>query len=381
MFVRSFATAGAIAAALALGSAATAQPAPPATAASKPAGSDLAEGVAAVVNDQIISTYDLRQRILLLIMTSGVQPTKETLPQLQQQALRSLIEERLQLQEVRTQERKQKFEIVPEPAEIDQQIEVMAKDNNMTGDQLKASLAGAGVDVETLKDQLRAQISWQRWINGRYGTRVRIGQDQVQAQLKRLSTLASQPRYLIGEIYIEAAKAGGQTEALEGARQLIAQMEKGAPFAGVARQFSSAPTAANGGDAGWVQAAEEPAEVAAVLPQLGPGQLSGPIPVQDGVYIIFMREKQSGAEATLVTLKQAAVRLPGDAAPEQVTAAAALLEQVRAKATGCADLDAAAASVSGVTAGDLGEADINDLSAGVPRGGPGSARRGNSAPR
>lgn len=327
------------------------------------AASALAEGVAAIVNDEIISTYDLRQRTLLLILTSGVQPTEQNLPQLQQQALRTLVEERLQLQEVRKQERKQKFEIVPDDAEVEQQIDAMGRDNKITGEQLKASLAEAGVDVDTLRDQLRAQVSWQRWISGRYGSRVRIGQDQVQAQLKRLTAAASKPRYLIGEVYIEAVKAGGQAEAVKGAEQLVAQIQQGAPFGGVARQFSSAPTAANGGDAGWVSTAEMPPEVAAALEQMRPGQLSNPIPVQDGVYIVYLREKQSGAEATMISLKQAAVRLSGDATPEQVAAAARTLEQVRAKATSCADLEAAAASVPGVTAGDLGEADINDLSA------------------
>ena len=322
----------------------------------------LTEGVAALVNDEIISTYDLRQRILLLVLTTGVQPTERNLPQIQQQALRALVEERLQLQEVRRQQRKQKFEIVPDDAEIDQQIDVLARDNQVSGEQLKASLTDAGVDVQTLKDQLRAQISWQRWINGRYGSRVRIGQDQVQAQLKRLAAAAGKPRYQIGEIFVEATRAGGQAEALKGAEQLITQLQQGAPFPGVARQFSSAPTAANGGDAGWVSAAEEPPEVAASLEQMHPGQLSSPIPVQDGVYIVFLRDKQAPGDATLITLKQAAVRLAGDAAPEQVAAAARSLEQVRAKTTGCADLQAAAAAVPGVTAGDLGEADVNDLS-------------------
>ncbi len=351
----------------------------PAAAPAEPA-SGLAEGVAAVVNDEIISTYDLRQRTLLLILTSGVQPTEANLPQLQQQALRSLVEERLQLQEVRKQERKQKFEIVPDAAEIDQQIEAMGQDNKVSGEQLKASLAEAGVDVETLRDQLRAQISWQRWISGRYGSRVRIGQDQVQAQLKRLTAAASQPRFLIGEVYIEAAKAGGQAEALKGAEQLVTQLQQGAPFGGVARQFSSAPTAANGGDAGWVSAAEEPPEVAAALEQMRPGQLSNPIPVQDGVYIIYLREKQAGAAASMISLKQAAVRLAGDATPDQVAAAARTLEQVRAKATSCADLEAAAATVPGVTAGDLGEADINDLSAAFREAAQGLAENQLSAP-
>src|SRR5688500_9757820 len=53
--------------------------APPAPAPAPPPG--LSEAVAAVVNDQIISTYDLTQRIRLLIVTSGVQPTEQTFPQ------------------------------------------------------------------------------------------------------------------------------------------------------------------------------------------------------------------------------------------------------------------------------------------------------------
>lgn len=376
----SCAAVAALVAGLALTMPAFAQTAGEAAPAPAPAASALAEGVAAIVNDEIISTYDLRQRTLLLILTSGVQPTEQNLPQLQQQALRTLVEERLQLQEVRKQERKQKFEIVPGAAEIEQQIEAMGQDNKVSGEQLKASLAEAGVDVETLRDQLRAQISWQRWISGRYGSRVRIGQDQVQAQLKRLTAAASQPRYLIGEVYIEAAKAGGQTEALRGAEQLVAQLQQGAPFGGVARQFSSAPTAANGGDAGWVSTAEVAPEVAAALAQMRAGQLSNPIPVQDGVYIIYLREKQAGAEATMISLKQAAVRLTGDATPEQVAAAARTLEQVRAKATSCADLEAAAATVPGVTAGDLGEADINDLSAAFREAAQGLAENQLSAP-
>src|SRR5690606_20946737 len=77
------------------------QPAAPAPAA--PAG--LSESVAAVVNDQIISTYDLAQRMRLLIATSGIQPTQQNIAQFQREALISLVDERLQIQELRRQEK------------------------------------------------------------------------------------------------------------------------------------------------------------------------------------------------------------------------------------------------------------------------------------
>ncbi|OYW78883.1 MAG: hypothetical protein B7Z26_09040, partial [Asticcacaulis sp. 32-58-5] len=45
------------------------------------------EGIIAVVNDELISSYDLRQRMLLLIVTSGVQVTEQNYEAFQQQAL------------------------------------------------------------------------------------------------------------------------------------------------------------------------------------------------------------------------------------------------------------------------------------------------------
>ena len=79
---------------------ATATP-PPAQATAQVQPQGMSESVAAVVNSDIISTYDLGQRMRLLIATSGVQPTEATLPQFQQEALVGLVDERLQLQELR----------------------------------------------------------------------------------------------------------------------------------------------------------------------------------------------------------------------------------------------------------------------------------------
>src|SRR5262249_49600212 len=52
----------------------------------------LGEGILVSVNDDMITSYDLKQRILLLIVTSGVQVTNENYPAFQQQAMQSLID-------------------------------------------------------------------------------------------------------------------------------------------------------------------------------------------------------------------------------------------------------------------------------------------------
>jgi peptidyl-prolyl cis-trans isomerase SurA len=350
---------------LALGQpAATEAPAaaPPAQAAA-PAGppSQLQESVAAIVNDEIISTYDLGQRMRLIIATSGVQPTEQTLPQFQREALISLVDEHLQLHELRRVEKEQKMSIIATDDDVRQEVAGMAKENNMTTDAFLAAMKAQGINQETLFQQLRAQISWQRWIQGRYGSRLRIGEDQIKATQERMTQAASKPQYQVSEVLIDANRVGGMKNAVQGAQQLINQMQQGAPFAAVARQFSASPTAASGGDAGWVSPGDMPPEVDAALEKLRPGQLSAPIEVKDGVYIIYLRDKRAGSGSTLVHLKQAAVALPVGASDADVAAAREKLMTVRAAAKGCDDLEAAAAKTPGAVAGDLGEAEVTDL--------------------
>src|SRR5690349_18508178 len=111
---------------------------------SAPPPTGLSESVAAVVNDDIISTYDLAQRMRLLIATSGIQPTQENLPQFQREALVGLVDERLQFQELRRVEKEQKIEILADDEEVDEEISAMAQQSNMSRDQLLSYLATRG---------------------------------------------------------------------------------------------------------------------------------------------------------------------------------------------------------------------------------------------
>lgn len=319
------------------------------------------EGVAAVVNDEIISSYDLRQRLLLLILTSGVQPTQESLPQIEREALRQLVDERLELQDIRAIEARQKLKLQPTDKEIDDEVNDLAKQNNMTGQQLQQNFRAAGVDPQTLRDQLKVQIAWRRFIGGRFGSSIRISERQIDEAIKRNDAQAQKQQYLMSQVFLDAARSGGQAAAEDGAKQLVAQIKAGAPFAAVARQFSALPTAANGGDAGWLTTAEIPPPVLAAVEQMKPGQVSDPIPTTDGVYIVLLREKRAGAGATLVKLKQAALRLTPDAKPEDVAAAQATLTALRSRLKGCSGLEAEAGKVSGVVAGDFGDVEVSDL--------------------
>ncbi|WP_271083581.1 peptidylprolyl isomerase [Brevundimonas sp. NIBR11] len=327
----------------------------PATAAAATPQFTLADGIVATVNDQVITGFDLRQRMLSVIAMSQVQPTEENIPAIQQQALQALIEERLQAQEIA------KYETLKiSDEDVDREIAGMAQDAGTTPENYMAFLAQGGIRPDAMREQLRTEIGWRELVGGRFNSRARVSRAQVEQAVRQLTEAASKPQYLIGEIYLEANRVGGQQAAINGAEQLVAQMVQGAPFQAVARQFSAAPSAARGGDAGWVvQGTVQPA-LQTALDALQVGQLSRPIPVEGGVYIIYMRDKRAGASTSLVTLKQAMIELPETASDAEVAAATQRLEALRPSLT-CDNILQRATSEAGLLGSDLGESDVANL--------------------
>ena len=315
----------------------------------------LSDGILASVNDSIITGFDLRQRMLLLIAMTQVQPTPENIPAIQQQALNALIDERLQGQELANYE-----DLKVTDQEVDEEIAAMAQEVGTTPQSYLNFLAQGGIRPATVREQVRTRIGWQQLVGGRFQSRARVSRGAVEAAMRQITEAATKKQYLIGEIYIEAARVGGQQAALNGAAQLVQQMVQGAPFQAVAQQFSAAPSAIRGGDAGWiVEGAIQPA-LQQALDQLEVGQLSRPIPVDGGVYIVYMRDKRDGASASLVQIKQVMIELPETASDADVAAATQRLEALRPQLT-CDTMLARATSEQGLLGADLGEADVQNL--------------------
>ncbi len=315
----------------------------------------LSDGIIATVNDRIITGFDLRQRMLVLMAMTQVQPTEENIGAIQQQALNDLIDQHLQAAELA------KFEQLKiGDAEVDQEIADMARQAGTTPASYINFLEQGGISIPAFREQLRTEIGWRELVGGRFRDRARVGKSQVEQTMRQMTESATKPQYLIGEIYLEAARVGGMQEAMNGARQLVQQMIQGAPFMAVARQFSAAPSAARGGDAGWVvQGTVQPA-LQSVMDTLEPGQLSNPIPVDGGVYILYMRDKRSGASTSMVKMKQVMVELPENADEAQVAAATQRLEALRGQLT-CDNILTRARSEPGLLGADLGESDVADL--------------------
>ena len=324
-----------------------------ATLVATPAYAQQPHGIAATVNDDVITTRDLQQRVMFNLMAAGVAPDEASLQRLQLQAMRALVDERLQMQEAK------KFDLEISDAEVERRVGALAASNQVSIEQLAQQMASVGISLDTLRDQVRSEIAWQRIVNGRYGTRIRISDAQIDETLGRLTANADKPSYLISEIFIEATPdIGGMDGAMEGSRAMIAQVNQGAPFTALARQFSSSATAAKGGDVGWVRQGELRAELDQAISTMKKGTLSDPIVVPGGVYVIALRDTKVSESEVIYNLQQIRVPAEGEAAIE---AARQALVALKPTLTSCDAVEEAAATIEGGSAADMGEIRSSEL--------------------
>lgn len=314
-----------------------------------PVSAQNAEGVAAIVNDKVISTFDVRQRATMLLMFANLQPTPDMIERARTQALRDLVDEQLQIDEA------SKFEITVGGDVIDRRMGEVATRNETTLERLVGAMSANGVSVTTLRNQIRAEIAWQRLISGMYGSRVRISESDITETQQRIAANARRPQYEMSEIFLPANTPEEFNQMEQGAMRLLEQMQQRAPFPLVARQFSQAPSAAAGGDLGWISANELAPELRPVAERLQQGQVSLPVRTQNGVYIIAMRNRREGipdGAASIVWLRQVSV-------PTSRTNA---LERIRRNAAGCGELDDSVRGIQGASVLDLGQTIESELS-------------------
>ncbi|HEY6578916.1 MAG TPA: peptidylprolyl isomerase, partial [Rhizomicrobium sp.] len=261
-------------------------------------------------------------------------------------------------------------------AEVDKDIDDIVKSNHLSMDQLKSVLAQGGVDIATLRSQISIQIAWSKLVQDQLGDRVHVAPEDVDAELAKIKENANRPRYLASEIFQAVDSPEQDAKVLKDMTDLDSQIQLGAPFSSVARQFSQNPTAAQGGDLGWVQEGQVPAELMSRLKTMNAGDVSEPIRASGGYYIVQLRDKEEpvgtklpqGPQQTATapgTLPLARILLPLGSRPEKSIEDRALQVAgiVRSRIRDCEHAQDIVSKVPGMMYMKLGDMKLTDLSA------------------
>src|SRR5215471_15300428 len=136
--------------------------------------------IVAVVNDDVISALDLANRTKLALAAAAIPDSPEARRQAQNQALRTLIDERLQVQEASL------LNVSVSEQEVRDALTRIETNNRMRPGALEETLRAAGVPRQALEQQIRAGLAWNRLIQRRMRAQIQVGDEEVREVLDRL---------------------------------------------------------------------------------------------------------------------------------------------------------------------------------------------------
>lgn len=314
-------------------------------------------GIIAVVNDEAISTSDLDARMRIVIASSNMEDSREIRQRLAPQVLRSLVDEKLELQEAK------RLNIKIPDQEVQDALARIEEQNHLPKGGLSDFLKARGIDPVSLAEQTTAGIAWAKVVRQRSFEVAPVSDEEVDGTLARIQESATQPQIRLAEIFLSIDNPVQEEEIRHSAEKLFEQLHDGAAFSALARQFSKSPTAAVGGDMGWIVPSELPAEIARATQDMKPGQLAPPLRVGGGYYLLYLVDRRApgGNQGAELSLAQIMFPLPPGAPEKERQSRIAEAARIRKEAKSCGEFLKIGREVAPQTSGDLGRVKLDDL--------------------
>jgi peptidyl-prolyl cis-trans isomerase SurA len=245
------------------------------------------ESIVAVVNKGVITASDVKARMNLIAASSGLKPSKELDDKLRPQVVDMLVDEQIRSQEA------ERLGLKIDDKEVDDGFASVAKQNNIPADVFKKALEQRGININTMRDQIKAQLAWTKVVQKRIRPKIEVSDSDIDSELDRLKDKIGKDQFKVAEIFLPVADPSKKDSVRNFATKLSEQL-KAEPqaFPKAARQFSQSPGAAQGRSIGWVMLGVMPKEVDAVLPTLAKDSVSSPIETLTGYYIITVQDKR-----------------------------------------------------------------------------------------
>lgn len=315
--------------------------------------------IRAVVNDEAITAYDVHQRLNLIIRSSSLPDTAAVRREFAPRVLNSLVDEALQKQEAR------RLGIKVDPKEIKRALALLEQQNKLPSGGLDNFLAERSIDKQTLLKQVESSLAWSDVVRRQLVRSINVSDEEIEKALERIKANADKPRLLAAEIFIAVDSPNDEANARRNAQRIYSELQRGASFPLLARQFSQSASAERGGDLGWVQPGELEPEVEKVLAQMRPNTVSEPVRATSGFYIVALRNRREppskSANDTTVNLRQVVLALPAPGDIQGRQSQEALARTIRDTVSGCSDFSAVSRELGAGPSGDLGRLKLTEL--------------------
>lgn len=251
--------------------------------------------IVAVVNDDIITLCELEEAAKPVLAQMPSQPGADHDKQVYEaklQVLRLLIDQKLAEQEIN------RLGIKVAREDVDRVIEDVKREMSMNEEQLKAALQEDGIGWEQYRKQVTEQLCRARLINEEVRAKIVITDDRCRKYYddnQKEFTLFEEAE--LEHILLGLPKGAPEEQTQRQRRraeEALAMLKAGADFPTLAKQYSEAGTAKDGGSLGWVKVQEMAPFLKDVVKGLHPGQISDVLTTEQGFQVFHLKDYRQG---------------------------------------------------------------------------------------
>lgn len=258
--------------------------------------------IVAFVNDDIITLHELRSKIKEM---TGVDPDtikdREKFLKVRHYVLQTLIDEKI------THAKAKELGITISDAEIDNEIERIKKDNNLTQEQLLENLKAQGITYEAFRKRIRNDIEQMRLTQFEVNSKIVISEEAIQKYYEdHKDEFKTGNKVHLATIILIQQDKSDRAEAMslsKKAEVILARLKNGQNFGKLAAEFSEGPGADDGGDLGVFDISNLDPVLRAVVEKMSPGEVSRPIKRSFGIQIIKVIDKQEASNQLSASIR------------------------------------------------------------------------------
>lgn len=247
--------------------------------------------IVAVVNNEVITSNDLNNRMAMVVKQLQAQSTQLP-PQdaLKKQLLERMINDMVQMQEAK------ETGIRVDDATLDKALQRIADENNLSMTEFRRRLEEDGVRWQKFREEVRGEVIMSRLREREVESGINVTEAEVDTQLSleaREATTDQEFRLAHILVLVPEQATSAQIEARrKRALQALSELRKGAEFAQISAQYSDAPDALQGGNLGWRPSGRLPAIFLEALTPLKSGEITDILRSANGFHIVKLLDRR-----------------------------------------------------------------------------------------
>lgn len=248
---------------------------------------EVVDRIVAIVNESVVTLSELNAATAVALDKIAPDAKKDGkgIVELKGKVLDSIIEQKLVKQAADS------AGIEISEREVDNAIEDVKKQNEMTEDALMLALAQNGLTYREYREQLKEQIRQVKFIGKEFRSKISIQNEEIEDYYRQnQDEFAGPASYRVRMIFVPSNNADLMNRKIGIVKD---GLKAGMEFARLAAEYSDGPEAGAGGDLGYVKSGELDKAIEEAVKRLSINEISEPVFLPEGVYFLQLLDSKA----------------------------------------------------------------------------------------